>query len=359
MDFKKSLIILAALFVVISCNKDKDKEDFDRKAMLDNMASAVIIPQLNSFNEDVISLNTAALTYTANTNTTNLQDLRSKYAIAYKSFQKCKMFDFGPMSDQFIKSSMNTYPTDTVQIELNISQGSVDVNAASNIDAIGFPAIDYLLYPQHQSTSAPIDSFSTGTYAIERCNYLLAITGKMKTEMAIVVSNWNSYKTTFINADGNDVGSSTSLLFNEMVKDIELLKNAKIGIPAGQQTGGQTLPKYVEGYYAQISIDLASENISALKNVFLGSSGSGFDDYIKDVESEDVTTSLADNIATQFDVVQASINNIGSPLSVKVDTNPTAVNTAYLEIKKLLTYCKTDMSSALGLLITFQDNDGD
>lgn len=357
MECKKILLFALISVFLIGCDKDKDKNTFDRKAMLDNMASAVIQPALQSTNASLSDLNAAASAFTTNPNASTIADLQSQFVSSYKSFQRCKMFDFGPMMNAAVKASMNTYPTDVAQIESNIGAGTYDVNAATNTDAIGFPALDYLLYSA--SNSVLLDSFSTGVNATTRCSYLTDITGKMASDFTTVVNNWSSYQSTFINADGNDVGGSTSLVFNEFLKDIELLKNAKIGIPSGQQTGGQTLPTYVEGYYSQISIQLAKENVDALKGVFLGGSGSGFDDYIRDVESEETTTSLADNISSQFDVITAKLNAIGSPLSDKVDSNPTAVNETYLEIKKLVTYCKTDMSSVLGLLITFQDNDGD
>jgi predicted lipoprotein len=356
---RKFLIIAVALPLIAGCDKDEETTEFDRKAMLNNMATAVIIPAFNQLNTDLTDLDASAQTFTATPNTLNLQVVRADFLVAYKSFQKCKMYDFGPMMDQVAKSSMNTYPTDISQIENNISTGSWDLDAVSNIDAIGFPAIDYLLYPAFSSESAAIDSFTTGSSANARAQYLTDVTSKMKTQSNAIASAWSGYQSGFANADGNDVGSSTSLMFNEFIKDIELLKNAKIGIPAGQQTGGQTLPTYVEGYYSQSSIDLAKESVLGLKETFLGGSGSGFDDYIRDVESEDVTVSLADNIINQFDVLTAKLDAIGSPLSDMLDSNPTGVNEAWQESKKLVTYCKTDMSSALGLLITFQDNDGD
>ncbi|MBD3638819.1 MAG: imelysin family protein [Crocinitomicaceae bacterium] len=353
---KNYLIICLIAALLVGCKKD-DKPEFDRKAMLTNMASTVIQPAYTGMAADLAALHTSATNFTANPTVTALNTLKSDFIEAYKTWQHCKMFDFGPMMDYGIKASMNTYPTDTVQIQNNVSTGVYTLTALENVDAIGFPAIDFLLY--YQGETAVINSFTTDPNATNRKTYLTDVTAKMKSEFDLVVSGWSSYESSFIASDGNDAGSSTSLLFNEFVKDIELLKNAKIGIPAGQQTGGMPLPDYVEAYYSGISTSLAIESIIGLKNVFNGATGSGFDDYIKDVEGEDVTVSLADNINTQFDVCKSAVNTIGNPLSDKVTTANTTVNNAYLEIKKLVTYCKTDMSSTLGLLITFQDNDGD
>lgn len=354
---KHTLILISSLTLLASCDKGGTPEEFDRSAMLTNMADNVIVPELNGLGTDLEALDNSADAFVAAPNASNLNDLKADYIAAYYSFQHCKMYDFGPMMDYAVKSAMNTYPTDTIQIQSNISSGSYNLGTIENVDAIGFPAIDFLLY--YQSESQVINSFDTAPDAANRRTYLTDITSKMKTEFDLVISGWSNYKADFIANDGNDAASSTSSLFNEFLKDIELAKNAKIGIPAGQQTGGQTLPSYVEGYYSGQSINLAIESIKGLKKAFSGDIGLGFDDYVVDVQGMDGTGSLAHNIQTQFNVVSDALAAIGSPLSEKVDTNPTAVNTAYLELKKLVTYCKTDMSSTLGLLVTFQDNDGD
>lgn len=353
---KHAFLALASLCLLnIACNKPQESE-FDRGAMLDNMANAVIEPGLNTLQADLTSLHTSAQQFALTTDAANLDALKNAFVTAYKSFQRVKMYDLGPFMDYNVKAAMNTYPTDSVKIEANIDAGTYNLGTIENIAAIGFPALDYLLY--REDNTATLNSFTIATDAADRMNYLIAITTKLKDEFDLVHNGWANYEASFIAADGNDAGSSTSILFNEFVKDIELLKNAKIGIPAGQQTGGQTLPTYVEGYYADLSIVLALENIAGLKTAFTGGAGTGFDDYIKDVEG-DVSSSLADQISAQFDVCSSTVGAIGSPLSDKVDSDPTAVNQAYQEIKKLVTYTKTDMSSTLGLLITFQDNDGD
>ena len=352
-----SLTLLVLCLGILSCNKDEDKEEFDRGTMLTNMASSVIEPAYNDLNAHLIQLDNAATSFTADPNSNTLNSLKSSFVAAYKSLQHCKMYNFGPMMDYGVKNAMNTYPTDTTQINANISSGSYNIGSAENIPAIGFPAIDYLLYSGDET--AILNSFTTDTDAANRKTYLTDITGKMKDEFAFVVSGWQTYESDFIAADGNDVSSSTSLLYNEFVKDIELVKNAKVGIPGGYQTGGQTLPTYVEAFYSGISIELAKESLLGLTTAFNGGTGLGFDDYIKDVEGEEVTASLADNINNQLALCSQKIEVIGTPLSANLSSNSNAVSEAYAECKKLVTYCKTDMSSTLGLLITFQDNDGD
>ena len=53
------------------------------------------------------------------------------------------------------------------------------------------------------------------------------------------------------------------------------------------------------------------------------------------------------------------MEQIPAPLSIAVDQYKTEVDAAYLEIQKNVIMLKTDMPSAMGVLITYQDNDGD
>jgi hypothetical protein len=338
-----------------SCNKEDNSEEFDRQAMLNNMASAIIEPTVSDLADKLMILETKSSDFTTSPTLTSLNELKVSYLEANKSFQHFKVLNIGPYMTYSIKNTMNTYPTDTVKIENNISSGSYVLGAAQNSAAIGLPCLDYLLY--YKDEALTVELYSSDPEATSRSLYLNEIVSKMKNELNLASSNWTDYKVDFLASTGNDVASSTNTLFNEYIKDIELIKNAKIGIPAGNQTGGQTLPSYVEGFFGGHSLLLAKENLNGLLDFYKGGEGIGFDDYLTDVQGEDGT--LSQDITNQFGAIQDKIDVLLGPLSADIDANSTAVNELYLELKSLVTFTKTDMSSALGLLITYQDNDGD
>lgn len=350
----KLLFIGFVLLATSSCKKDEAPE-FDRKAMLENMALNVIIPSYLTQKNSIQLLAEKSNLFITTPSVSTLQDLKSQFLVAYKHFQHCGMYNFGPAGDYGIKAAFNTFPTDTGKIETNIAAGSYTLESAVNSTAIGFPSIDYLLF--FGSESEVVNKFSLSQ---NRKNYLNDVLQKMKNEIDLVYNQWNStYKTNFINADGNDANSSCSYLVNEFAKEIDLIKGVKIGIPAGQQTGGMLLPNFVEAYWSGYTKVLLLENIAGLKNAFLGASGKGLDDYIRDVESENTVPSLADNIVVQMEICTNKTNSLAETFSDQITTNTADVIALYNEVKKLLVYCKTDMTSMLGILITYQDNDGD
>lgn len=352
------LIIASALsLTVLGCKKPEDVE-FDRKAMLTEMYTNVISIAYSNMANGMVDLDTKADLFVAAPGLDQLTDLRNSYLNNYLLFQHIKALDFGPAGDIGLKAALNTYPTDSVKIKNNIASGTYTLGSAGNVDAIGFPALDYLLFSG--SDIEVLNRFNSDENATEAQLYLTDIIDKMKSEISTVQTTWqDTYQSTFINADGTDVGSSIGLMFNEFVKDLELVKNAKIGIPAGQFSGGETFPTYVEAYYSGHSQALAKENLSALKNLFKGGVGLGYDDYMNFVdETEDLPITAAD-IEDQFEVCISKVSTLGNPFSDDIPTNFSGFSETFQELKKLVAYAKTDLSAALGVLITFSDTDGD
>jgi predicted lipoprotein len=180
-----------------------------------------------------------------------------------------------------------------------------------------------------------------------------------------VLQNWNSaYRTTFINSLGTDVGSSIGFLVNQINYELDYLKNAKIGIPLGKKTLGTPMPSNCEAYYGGQSVEYALKTLQAIENLYLGRSaaginGKGFDDYLNHLNIKYGETTLDAAIQAQFGVAKSKLSAIQNPLSEKVNTNAAVVDAAYTELVKLLVLLKTDMPSNLGVVITYQDGDGD
>ena len=67
------------------------------------------------------------------------------------------------------------------------------------------------------------------------------------------------------------------------------------------------------------------------------------------------------SIATnnQFQLIKDNLSQLNDPLSDEILTNKVNVSNAYENMQQLVPLIKVDMTSALGVLITYQDNDGD
>jgi predicted lipoprotein len=160
---------------------------------------------------------------------------------------------------------------------------------------------------------------------------------------------------------GTDVGSSLGMLVNAYILHYErFLRDGKIGIPSGVRSAGVPRASATEAFYAGYSNELAIANIQAIDRIFLGSSlngtnGIGLEENLIALDA----SSLSDEIKVQLNEAVTALQGLNDPLSSQIESNNEPVTAAFQELQDVLVLIKADMASALGVSITFQDNDGD
>lgn len=366
-----SAISILTTLTLIGCKDDETGSvtpGFDRQEMLANLADHMIIPSYDSLDRAVFALGGAVEGFIAAPDITKLTQTKMVFEKAYHTWQRAAFWEFGPAFDILLMSSANSFPADRANIDNNISSGSYDLNTISGQDEKGFPAIDYLLNGIADTDAGVVDMFTTDANAEHRKAYLLAVSDDIKTRVQGVVAGWSTsgdnYREAFIERDGTDVGSSIGLMVNELNKFFEReTRDKKIGIPLGKRSQGIAIPANVEAGYSDISISLASENLEAIYDFYMGkgaeADGLSFYEYLEALNAQYNGGLLADAIKDQFKVAIKEVGEIPSPYDETVETNPAPAEEAYLELQKLVILLKADMPSALGVLVTYQDNDGD
>lgn len=356
----KRLAIGAAIFVGIlgssvSCKpKDKDNQtEFDKGPILENLANNYIIPGYDALYIDLNSLDAAWSNFIGDQTQQNLTAVQDAWLNANLSFQRVKAFDFGPAMTVGLLSAYGTFPADTIQIANNITTGSYSLTTAENIDAIGFDALDFLLFRQ-----GALDAFQN---SLATCTYVSDLIAKMKSEINSVKNGWTTYKTTFISGTSNASTSPFALLINTFCRDFELSKTAKIGIPIGMQSLGIQQPVYLEARRSGKGLELLVASMEASRRIFSGfnysgtSNGTGFDDYLTAIERSTLSTT----IQSRLDFAIATPPTWAETIEQRMQSNNQTLIDYYNYLQGTVVFMKTDMASAFGVLITYQDNDGD
>lgn len=374
---RKIIILISGLAIGIAvfqaCKKsgsgngptNAGSSSFDRKGLITNMSANIILPAYTSFQASASELNDAVIAFNANPTSATLTTAQLALIASYKQWQSTSEYDFGPANQANFRVNINTYPVDVAQINTNVNAGAYNQDLLANLAAKGLPAIDYLLFGVAADNNAILASYTTDTKAANRKAYLAALAAEIKNRITTVLNGWNNgYKNTFLAADGTDQGSSLGQLVNQLVYDYEILKNYEIGIPAGVQSMGTTFPQKVQAYYSKISLQLLTAHLQAMQNLYQGKSaqgdGLGLDDYLIKINAKySDGRALNDVILAQFATANEKLKALSDPLSANIQSNNTAVTAAYTELQKLTVLLKTDMTSSLGILITFGDNDGD
>lgn len=367
-------IITAVFFAIVligfsSCGStgSDGESDFDRQAMLENYGSNVIIPSYETLQNTVDGLNSSATAFSNTPTTENLEVLQADLKKVRLAWQDASIFQFGPAGMQGLRGTLNTYPADTDQINSNIQSGDYQLGTIANQAAGGLPALGYLLHGTGSSNAEIISQYTTDTDADNRMQYMLDNVSFIKDNIDSVTNEWLSsggdYISTFTSEEnaGTDVGSSLGMLVNAMVLHYErFLRDGKVGIPSGVRSAGIPRPEATEAFYAGYSAELAVANLQAVDRLFSGtgldnSDGLGLQEHIEALGAED----LSNNITTEFEEANTAVQDLSDPLSDEVENDNESVEAAFQELQDLVALLKADMSSVLGVTITFQDNDGD
>lgn len=348
-----------------SCDQsDSPFVRYDRTELLQNIGNTIIIPSYSELRVAVNELQVATTDFIEAPATEKLAAVRLKFSVAYKRWQHCGYYNIGPAEEIFLTSSVNTFPTNKSEINANISSGTHNFSAASSADEKGFPALEYMLHGIAQTDEAILELYNTDELAANRMVYLADLVADMKLKVDAVVTGWSStggnYIAEFVSRTGTDVGSSTGMLINSMTQYFESdVRDKKIGIPLGVRSLGIPIPANCEALYSVQSITMVNESLLALQQLFTGGNGTGFDDYLEAINAQYHGAPLSDVIEQQLQTAIEKVGLIPEPYAETVENNPDPASTAYQELQKLVVLLKTDLPSAIGILITYQDNDGD
>ncbi|AIZ63581.1 hypothetical protein PK28_07555 [Hymenobacter sp. DG25B] len=361
----KTLVTASALFLALAAGCDSKEDtapasEYDRAAMLTNYSNNLIVPGYTALNTETTQLKAAIDAFVAAPGEATLASARAELQQAYTAWQMVSGYEFGPAEQQMLRTNLNIYPATTSTIESNISAGSYDLESSANLSAKGFPALDYLLYSDASAT-AVIARFVAQS---NRGRYLQDVAANINTRVGATTAGWQSYTATFQKSEGTAVGSAVGNLVNQLNSDIDMTKRAKVGIPSGRFTAGTAQPTKVEAYYSGLSLPLLKSSLQAEKAMFLGqnaagANGLGLDDYLDHVGAKYNNEALSAAIAKKFDEAIAATDAVQGPLSQAVTTQPQAVGAVYQKLQELIVLTKTDMPAALGVSITYTDNDGD
>ena len=362
------LLTLVISVTISSCGTNDDNNsstNFDRSELLNNYADNIVIPAYEEYVSSTNNLLTAVHEFALSPEDNNkLLTCIEHLKIVSLKWQLASLFDFGPASDYALLEFTNSYPTSTDDIESSIGDESWIAGQASNIDNVGLPALDYLL-----NEEGAMDKLNANP---ERVEHLVKQVEFLNEQGELVLETWkSSYHANFVSMTGTEMGSSIGAMLNAFNRVFEAnIRKQKLGLPSGVSTfSGNPLPSHVEAKYANYwSIDLLYEALLSIEKIYMGNSSSsnfidmegvGFDDYLISLGDEAFGQGLHNDIVAQIQSSKEAVLSLDDPLSEFVLTNQETCISVYTELQALVVLFKVDMMSSLGVLITYQDNDGD
>ena len=360
-SLNKIFAIVALCFLYVGCSQDDNSTtpDFDRKAVLADQAT-IIVNSFSSLQSTTESLNNNITDFVYNPTVSGLEIARNSLYEARLAYQMCSPYSsFGPSNSSALRTELNTYPSDTSSIEQNLSTGQYTLGSVANLDAQGFPAIEYLLWSEN-STQATVDAFSNSS---NRGDYLLALSSRCADLASGVYADWNSnYSSIYREQDGTDVGSSLGLVVNSLNLDYEkYIRDGKVGIPLGIRSLGNPLPGHIESPYSGNSKALLKASLQGLLQLIDGSTANSasLSTYMDHVNAQHSGSALSGVIRNHINGLITQVDAVDRPLETWLIEESSAADQMYSDLQQLVIYLKVDMTSSLGILISYQDTDGD
>lgn len=375
-SFKIGIGIVAiglGLIFTNSCTKDvlEQKRNFDRNEMLANIADNAILPYHLSFIEQTENLKTETENFSNNPSLNSLANVQEAWKSAVQVWRICELFNLGPIQSSYVHNKIDESPSNTTFIDNHIyGSGILDESYIENIgsNAKGIPALEYLLFNLENGNQTVIDSFTISNYSSRRMEYTIALSQNLHSKAIKLHNIWaaegDNYYTEFIQSEGSDLGSSISMLANQMVTLIERVVQTKLGKPLGKASNMQGHPELVEALASGQSLQNIKDNLRSLELAFSGITtanvdGLGLDDYLDALKAKHDEETLPIAVKHQFELSYSALEEINEPLAVAVINDYQTVDNAYNELRNLLILLKVDVANNLAVTITFNDNDGD
>lgn len=345
-----------------ACGKDSEpnKTEFDRKVFLENIATNLIVPAYQNLNTNTLSFTEAVQNFVENPSVSTLEAAQNAWKTAYLSFQDANAYNFGPAQGTLgsLTENVGTFPASQTKIENYIAAGDASLSNFDR-DARGFLGAEYLIFGKETKENI-IQKYTDQN----RKDYLIAVAQNIKSEVEKVNTAWqNGYTQEFINNTGTDAGGGVSIIFNEWNKSFESIKNFKLGLPLGRRAGQtQSDASLVEAYYSEESMTFLKAHFTNIERIWYGKSlngqdGVGFEEYLQSVEGGDA---LVAETKTQLEAVSQAMNAVpNTSLQTQIQSDPTAINNLLTEMQKLTRFFKSEMTSLLGITITYDSGDGD
>jgi len=344
---------------------DPEVPDYDRAPLLTNYADNLIIPAFNKMETEASNYLTRVEAFTANPDPFTLTDLQNAWLPLARIWQKARHYNFGPADNSFgtLAENIGTWPVDTDLVQIYIEAQDTTL-ANFDRDTRGIVTLEYLTFGQG-STETIVGYFS-GTEGAWARAYLRAVARDVLNQVSTVREQWeNGYRDRFVNDLGTSAGSSTSELYNNFVLSYEGLKNFKVAVPLGLRAGQtQVEPGLVEAFYSGNSLELVKLHFEACTNIWEGisnvdgSNGLGFREYLESVTGG---PELITGTEEQISNVETALNALDTdtPFSEQVAASTIEAEALSIEMQKMVRFFKSDMSSLLGISITFDSGDGD
>lgn len=335
-----------------------------RRELLETWSTELIVPLYAEFETESESLSGALDALCAEPTDARQDAARDAWMTARETWKEAEIFAFGPYSrpGYRIGPQIDSWPARASEIEeLLASSSPVDPATVSSLGIWhkGLPAIEYLLYP-------PAEATMTALTDARRCAYLSSLGIELVARARAMHQAWSPEGDDFAGQLSGAGRTSTAFrslrdafseLVNRMGFTVENIRRDKLGRPLGDEAGGTPAPEAAESRFSGRSVQDIRDNLDGIERLYFGDDSRelpGLRVYAAE-RGRDFDAPMR----AALDAAHSALDAIAMPLTEAVVASPELVRNASARLSELQSLLQVDLIGALGLTLSFNDNDGD
>jgi predicted lipoprotein len=334
-----------------------------RRELLERWSAGLIVPLYAEFDDRAQALATSVEALCSAPSEPTLQAARTAWTDAREPFKRAEVFAFGPYSrPEFrIGPKIDSWPARPADVEEWIASGDpVDPATLATLGVWhkGLPVIEYFLY-------SPEASSMTELADAHRCEYLRSTAAELVSRAREIHMAWAPEGGDFAEQLSGAGRTSTawrtlrdafSEVVNRMGFTLENVRRDKLGGPLGETTGTPN-PNVAESRFSGRSLLDIQDNLAGIEALYFGDPASnlpGLASY-----AAERGQNFDERFRGALSAARAALDAVDVPLTEAVTTEPDRVRDASARLGELQSLIQVDLISALGLSLSFNDNDGD
>jgi predicted lipoprotein len=358
--FRRGLAALGCAIALWGCASEGQGDT--RRTLLERWSTELIVPLYADFEQRSESVAASVEALCEAPSETTLTAARAAWQDARAPFKRAEVFAFGPYSrPEFrIGPKIDSWPARPQEVEEWIA-GTSPVDPATLAELgvwhKGLPVIEYFLYSPEASAQLA---------EARRCEYLRSTAAELVNRARELHLAWAPEGGDFagqLSGAGRTSTAWRSLrdafgeVVNRMGFTLENVRRDKLGRPLGDMTGGSVLPNETESRFSGRAVRDILDNLAGIEVLFFGDASRG----LPGVSSYAIERgrNFDEQFRVALDAARAALDSIDVPLGEAVSTEADRVREASTRLGELQSLIQTELISALGLSLNFNDNDGD
>ena len=350
-------------------------DGFERSTMLTNFADNIIIPNIESFREETLTLASAV-------EEGETSDIQAAWKRTMGAWQKVEVLQVGPVGPaglviegaslrDEIYSWPKTNPCAVDQAIVSEVFNEPNFFESALVDAYGLDAIEYLAFYEGTdnacSQTATINrngswqNIDADTLTLRRQTYMGVLADRLVIEADQLLSIWQGdFGQSFREGSGEFTNAQRVVddVFAALYY-IELrVKDKKLALPLGRnvECTEATCPQNIESRFAGHAFENIAANLESAHDLMSGKTGVGFDDFLITLGAGETADEMMNALDHAITITRSQEDSFELLLNSDID----AVNEVHDAIKTYTDILKSDFVTVLNLRIPEEgagDND--